>query len=536
MTLPEVQERIGLEQASRAARHQDSAEPVPAQRARIARQIVAERTWFESMTPERLAAEAALQRQLGALERSVLIGFVHSHGLGVSSLVAEPEVRERYAGIQGHLELPASYTLRHVYVRVDEGSPAEAWAAARQEAERVRSQLLVPKADIDAIVAASSDSEDAITGGWIRRLNLGTPNVSRRFDEAVRKLAPGEVSAPIEIRRGYEVLLLVNRNPSRILSFDELRDSLVGQIVQERRDKRLAEIVAEEQAADPLTFDLEIFQAGDPKGVVLRGPKTRLTLAELRAGEPQLASLLTESAARGADATRSTVQALVQNQSLLSYAKRKGLDRQPEFLALWEERRRGAIIEFVGGGLAREKLAAVSAEALQRFFEDNKTRFATARKLHIRGLFLTHASPDLYATFARAEVLKRKLEAGAALEPLVAAQASLKGPQGDGDFGWVTHEDLAARGRLFHDTVVGAKVGTWIGPVKWEKGYAVVRVEEIQEPAARPYAEVMPQVRRAYARRNLGVIREDLEKAAFAERHGELNPALTQAAAETARP
>ena len=187
----------------------------------------------------------------------------------------------------------------------------------------------------------------------------------------------------------------------------------------------------------------------------------------------------------------------------------------------------------MAGGLVRERLAAVSAEELERFYEDHKTRFATPRRLHLRGLFLPHASENLYATFARAEGLKRELDAGAPLEPLVLAHSAVRGPKEDGDFGWVTHEELAARGRLFHDTVVAAQVGAWLGPVKWEQGYAVVRVEGIEEPAVRPYAEVKAQVRRAYTRRHLEPLRETLEQEAFAARRGELNPALTRADAET---
>lgn len=531
--LAEVQERLDLASRSRSSGPQGSEEPLPVRRARAAIRIVAERTWFERMTAERLAAEPALQRQLAALDRATLLEQVLSQGLGVSSLVSDAEVRQRYASLAGRLELPASYTLRHVYLRVDEGSSPADWAAARQEAERVRTLLLAPGADLDALIAAHSDSEDAITGGWIRRLTLGTPNVSRSFEEAVRELAPGEISAPVETRRGYQVLLLVNRNPARTLSFDEVRDQLVGQIVQERRDRRLAEVVAHQQAADPLSFDLAAFESGDPEAVVLRGRDSQLTLAELRAAEPQLASVLAEAVAQGTDATRRAVEALVQNQHVLAFGLREGIDRRPDLAGQRERRRREAIIEFVAGGLVRERLAAVSSEELERFYEDHKARFATPRRLHLRGLFLTHASEDLYATFARAEGLKRQLDAGAPLEPLVAAHSSLKGPQEDGDFGWVTHEDLAARGRLFHDTLVAAPVGGWIGPVKWEQGYAVVRVEGIEEPTVRPYEEVKAQVRRAYTRRQLEPIREGLEREAFAARGGELNPALTQADAET---
>jgi parvulin-like peptidyl-prolyl isomerase len=506
-------------------------EPLPAQRARVARRIVAEETWFARMTPERLAAEKPLQRQLAALKRGLLLGYLQTAGLEISSLVSERDAHARYDSIAKTLHLPASYTLRHVYIRVDEGSPAEAWSAARAEAEKVRAQMLAPGVDLDALVASSSDSEDAVSGGWIRRLRLGIPNVSQAFEQAVRKLKPGEVSPPVQTLRGYQVLLLVNQNEPRTLGFDEMRDQIVTQIVDERRQKRVAEVLAEQRAGDPLTFDLAAVSAGEPQGVVVKGPKTAVTLEELKAVEPQLASVVAEGAAKGEGAVRAAIDAILQNQALHAYALSHGMDQRPEFVTQWETRRREAIIDFVRNGLTRERMTATPAEDLKRFYEDNKARFSSPRRLHLVGGFLTHRGPDLYATFTRAEKFKKALEQGTDLKAAVAAHADVKGPNDDGDFGWTTHDDMAARGRIFYDTIVGAKPGTWLGPVKWERGYAVVRIEGVQEPAVRPYEEVAPNVRRAYARQHLGPVRESLEAETFAERHGQLNPALAVAPA-----
>ena len=71
--------------------------------------------------------------------------------------------------------------------------------------------------------------------------------------------------------------------------------------------------------------------------------------------------------------------------------------------------------------------------------------------------------------------------------------------------------------------MLAASPGHWFGPVNWEQGYAVVRVEEIREPKPLDFDQAEDRVRRAYSRRMLERHRETLVDQAFLERRGELN-------------
>ncbi len=136
---------------------------------------------------------------------------------------------------------------------------------------------------------------------------------------------------------------------------------------------------------------------------------------------------------------------------------------------------------------------------------------------------------DVLADAGTSQSLRGRLEKGEDVARVLSGQAGEKGEKGDGDLGWFAHDDLAARGRLFYENLVHAEAGRWLGPLKWDRGYAVVRIEEIQEPQTRPFEQSENRVRRSYARRRGGEMREALIDEVFRSHQGELSPALAEA-------
>jgi len=100
------------------------------------------------------------------------------------------------------------YRIAHILVRVPEQASPERVDAARARAEKVRAEALTG-GDYAKLAAGYSDGPDALKGGdlgWRERDRL--PEL---FTEAVKTLAPGEVSEVLRSPAGFHVLKLLER-------------------------------------------------------------------------------------------------------------------------------------------------------------------------------------------------------------------------------------------------------------------------------------------------------------------------------------
>jgi parvulin-like peptidyl-prolyl isomerase len=523
VTVDELEQRILQEPPARRMPPPGSETSTADWRRSFARRIVAERTWFESMTEADIAARPGLVDRLEAGYRVLFKSYVRDHELLLGAPVHESEIRRLYDERSSVLRVPESYTVRHVYIRVPEGSPPAAWNAAREQAEEVRALMTAAGADLDALIAEHSDSEDASQGGWIRRLRLGVLDISSSFEDGITSLRPGEVSQPIETRRGYQIVVLVDHHDERQLSYEEVRDRLLNELIATRRSQRQAELVDRLRVEDPLELDVAAFMSDDPDVVVLTGRDLAMTRSELQRLEPGSTMALRQALETRSPGWQDQIDGVLQEEWLVRHGKAAGLESDPEFVARWNGLRYRTIVDHVFERTYAEWLSQQQREQLMAFYDDNRHRFTTPRQLHLSALFLRHSSRDRYATFQLAEQLLQQLQAGAPLAPLVARHSDLPGPNGNGDFGWNTHKQIAARGKIFYDAVLAATPGVWFGPVNWEHGYAVGRVEAIREPEPLEFDEAEPQVRRAFTRRMAKQHREELVSQVFEARHGELN-------------
>ncbi len=470
VTAEELDERILQEAPGKRTPPADGEISMADWRRQFARQIVAERSWLESMSDDEIAREEGLSRRLQSTKYSLLVRLVHREGLDGVEKISEEDVREVYDKRAPSLVVPESFTLRHVYLRVPEGAAEDAWEAANKRAESVRDLLKQPGADVDAIIVEHSDSEDARLGGWIRRLQLGTLNLSASFEETVRSLEPGEISDPIRTRRGYQVVFLVDHSPGRQLGYEELRDRIYSQLQTERNQQASAALMDRLRVEDPLEIDLGAVATGDPEEVAISGPGVEMTLAELRTVQSIRCQQLEDALANDGKATAEIGERLLDDHRLYRYGRAIGLDETSEFEEMWSDQRRRILAEFVFNRHYQTWLDERKPEEIRAFYDENRPRFATPRQLHLRALFLEYAGPDLYATFDLSEKALERLVSGEPVEQVAADIGAIAGPNGDGDYGWNSHEQIAARGRVFYEIVLDAEPDEWFGPIKWNPG------------------------------------------------------------------
>lgn len=99
------------------------------------------------------------------------------------------------------------YRLAHILVALPEGATAGQIATAQQKIAGVKSLLERGEIDFAAAAVRYSDSPNALEGG-----DLGwrsTDEIPNAFAEMIRRMSPGQVSAPVRGPSGFQLLKLV---------------------------------------------------------------------------------------------------------------------------------------------------------------------------------------------------------------------------------------------------------------------------------------------------------------------------------------
>jgi len=100
------------------------------------------------------------------------------------------------------------YNIAHILVRVPEGASPERIRQARERAEQAAGEVK-GGAPFARVAAAYSDAPDALQGGAIGwRNHQRLPEI---FADALAKMNPGEVSAPLRSPAGFHIVQLVER-------------------------------------------------------------------------------------------------------------------------------------------------------------------------------------------------------------------------------------------------------------------------------------------------------------------------------------
>lgn len=163
------------------------------------------------------------QAQLAAARRQALSEVLREHvrqQVNPSDFTAL--AREHYAARRDEFQLPERFKAAHILkkVRCDcERDPQ------RQRIEQLWNRL---QAGEDFAALAKVESEDIGTtekggdlGDWMKRDDLVVP-----FAEALAKLSPGQVSAVVETQFGFHLIKLLDRQPARLQSFEEVQPGI----------------------------------------------------------------------------------------------------------------------------------------------------------------------------------------------------------------------------------------------------------------------------------------------------------------------
>jgi peptidyl-prolyl cis-trans isomerase C len=196
-----------------------------------------------------LEADPQVQRQLQLARERVLsdalLARVDARAVADAQAVTDM-ARLRYQAQPERFAVPEQVRVRHILLRGDD---------AEARAQALLAQLRAG-ADFEALAREhSQDPGSAGRGGDLGFFGRG--RMVPAFEEAAFALQqPGELSAPVRTEFGVHLLQLVQRRPAGRQPFDEVREALEQEVMQqlraqarvELRDRILADVTADDEA------------------------------------------------------------------------------------------------------------------------------------------------------------------------------------------------------------------------------------------------------------------------------------------------
>jgi parvulin-like peptidyl-prolyl isomerase len=191
---------------------------------------------FQAALKQEGLAIADLRRNV---ERQFVINQVQQDEVGSKLQITEEEARQYYLTHQKEFVEPASVTLREILIEVptatQQGQAGVNVAQDDETAKRaadVRARITAGE-DFAKLAAEVSAAPSKANGGLIGPIAVA--ELSATLQQLLEKMKPGDVTQPLRIQRGYQILKLETFKPSTAQAFENVRDVVADRVYAERQ-------------------------------------------------------------------------------------------------------------------------------------------------------------------------------------------------------------------------------------------------------------------------------------------------------------
>jgi peptidyl-prolyl cis-trans isomerase C len=199
-----------------------------------------DRAWLSFLADQGMDADA-FRHEIRA--QQTVAALTQAEAAQVGSDVSDKQAREFYEAHPERFDSGERLRASHVLVRV----PGDATQAQREELRKKAQGLRdrIAKGEDFAALARqfSGDAGSAPRGGELEVFHRG--QMVPPFEAAAYALKPGELSELVETPFGFHVIKLHERIPALKVPFEVARERLVAALVEERRNERIGQLVAQ---------------------------------------------------------------------------------------------------------------------------------------------------------------------------------------------------------------------------------------------------------------------------------------------------
>lgn len=182
------------------------------------------------------------------VEKQFLVGQVQRDEVGSKLSITEEEARQYYLTHRDQFVQPATVTLREIFLEVPTttaGGQAVVNAGRDDEVARqaaaVRARVTGGE-DFAKVAAEVSAAASRANGGLIGPINLS--EVSPALQQLIAKMKPGDVTEPLRVPKGFQILKLETLKPAAPQPFDDVRDLVADRVHDARQQVEVRRFLA----------------------------------------------------------------------------------------------------------------------------------------------------------------------------------------------------------------------------------------------------------------------------------------------------
>ena len=206
--------------------------------------------------PEVKAKIDAAVRELTA--RIVTTGYLESVSQVPAGYPSEAELSAAYEQGKAGFNLPATYRVAQIFLATPDTATA-AVAKVREEAQKLAREAR-GGGDFAALARAKSqDRSSAERGGEVGNLPLA--RMLPEVRDAIAKLKTGQVGDPVQSAAGFHVVKLLESQPARTATLDEMRPQLQAALRQQRQQQLIQAHLTQLAPATQLSIDAAALDA-----------------------------------------------------------------------------------------------------------------------------------------------------------------------------------------------------------------------------------------------------------------------------------
>ena len=182
------------------------------------------------------------------VEKQFMISQVQREEVGSKLTITEEEARQYYTSHPQEFATQANVTLREILVETPtatQGGQAGVNVAqddeTRVKAIAIRGRILAGE-DFGKVATEVSSAPSKSTGGLIGPINVS--ELSESLQTLLKTLKPGQVTAPMRVAKGYQILKLETIKEASVQAFEDVQDLVSERVHTDRQRQEIRKFLA----------------------------------------------------------------------------------------------------------------------------------------------------------------------------------------------------------------------------------------------------------------------------------------------------
>lgn len=200
---------------------------------------------------------------------------------------SEQDLKDYYERIRTQFDHPERVKVRHLYLMAGANAVPQDLEKLQKELSSYRADILDGKSTFEAMVKKHSQDErtkaDGGSLGWIDR---GMLKDSPDFENAIFSLKKGELSQPVKLGNGYDLVQAQDTAKAYKSTFTEVRSKVLDRYKQEKASQKLYTLSS--QLSDKLKGKADLQKAAKELGLTVSHTEwfgSRSSIAGLKGSE-----------------------------------------------------------------------------------------------------------------------------------------------------------------------------------------------------------------------------------------------------------